>query len=50
MPLTVEQAIARIPFLKDAKDIKTTELKGGITNLNYKIEIGRQGVRSAGYG
>ena len=40
MGLTLEQAIARIPFLKDAKDIKTTELKGGITNLNYKIESG----------
>ncbi len=40
MGLTLEQAIARVPFLKDAKDIKTTELKGGITNLNYKIETG----------
>ena len=40
MGLTLEQAIARVPFLKDAKDIKTTELKGGITNLNYKIESG----------
>lgn len=40
MGLTVEQAIARIPFLKGATDIKTTELKGGITNLNYKLESG----------
>jgi thiamine kinase-like enzyme len=36
--LTLEQAIARVPFLKDAKDIQATELKGGITNRNYKIE------------
>ena len=40
MGLTLEQAIARVPFLKGATDIKTTELKGGITNLNYKLESG----------
>ena len=38
MALTLEQAISRIPFLKDARDLRTTELKGGITNRNYKIE------------
>jgi thiamine kinase-like enzyme len=38
MALTLEQAIARIPFLKDARSLRTTELKGGITNRNYKIE------------
>ncbi len=38
--LTLEQAIARVPFLRDANDIKTTPLTGGITNLNYKIETG----------
>jgi len=38
--LTIEQAISRIPFLRDANDIKTTPLTGGITNLNYKIETG----------
>lgn len=38
MALTLEQAIARVPFLKDAQDVKATELKGGITNHNYKIE------------
>jgi hypothetical protein len=37
MALTLEQAIARIPFLKDARGIRTTELKGGITNRNYKV-------------
>lgn len=40
MPLTLEQAIARVPFLKDRKDIQTSELKGGITNKNYKVEAG----------
>ncbi len=38
MGLTFEQAIARVPFLAKAKDIKTTPLGGGITNLNYKID------------
>ena len=38
MALTLEQAIARVPFLANTKDIKTTLLSGGITNLNYKID------------
>jgi thiamine kinase-like enzyme len=38
MALTLEEALARVPFLRDAKDIKTTLLSGGITNLNYKID------------
>jgi thiamine kinase-like enzyme len=38
MGLTLEQAIARIPFLEKAVGIKTTPLGGGITNLNYKID------------
>jgi thiamine kinase-like enzyme len=42
MGLTLEQAISRVPFLKDAKDIKTTQLSGGITNLNYRIDSGGQ--------
>jgi thiamine kinase-like enzyme len=36
--LTLEQAISRVPFLRMAKDLKTTVLAGGITNLNYKID------------
>lgn len=36
--LTLEQAIARVPFLANAPDRKITPLTGGITNLNYKIE------------
>lgn len=38
MALTLEQAILRVPFLRQAKDLKTTMLTGGITNLNYKID------------
>ena len=38
MPLTLEQAIARVPFLADARDLKTTPLTGGITNLNYRLD------------
>ncbi len=38
MALTLEQAIARVPFLAKAKNLKTTPLTGGITNLNYRID------------
>lgn len=38
MALTLEESLARVPFLRDAKDIKTTLLSGGITNLNYRID------------
>jgi thiamine kinase-like enzyme len=38
MTLTLEEAIQRVPFLRDAKEIKTTILKGGITNNNYRID------------
>ena len=38
MTLTVEQAIARVPFLAKARQVVKTPLSGGITNLNYKID------------
>ena len=38
MALTIQEAIARVPFLAGKPDIKITPLSGGITNLNYKIE------------
>ena len=38
MALTLEQAIARVPFLAKSKDLVTAPLTGGITNLNYKID------------
>jgi thiamine kinase-like enzyme len=38
MGLTLEQALARVPFFAEAKNVRTTPLSGGITNLNYKVE------------
>ncbi len=38
MALSLEQAIARVPFLANAKNLVSAPLIGGITNLNYKID------------
>ena len=38
MSLSLEQAIARVPFLAASKDLVAEPLSGGITNLNYKID------------
>ena len=38
MALTLEQAIARVPFFAGAKSLVSTPLTGGITNLNYRID------------
>jgi thiamine kinase-like enzyme len=38
MALTIDQAIARVPFLASAKDVKKIELGGGITNKNFKVD------------
>ncbi len=38
MTLTIDKAIAKVPFLADSKNIKKIPLSGGITNLNFKIE------------
>jgi thiamine kinase-like enzyme len=38
MALTIQDAIARVPFLAGKTDLRITSLSGGITNLNYKIE------------
>lgn len=40
MALTLEQALARVPFFAGAEELKTAPLTGGITNLNYKVEAG----------
>jgi thiamine kinase-like enzyme len=42
MTLTVEQAIARVPMWQDASDIKVSPLEGGITNRNYRVEVGSE--------
>jgi thiamine kinase-like enzyme len=38
MTLTLDEAIARVPFLAGSKDLKSVPLFGGITNLNYRID------------
>src|SRR5271157_2879634 len=38
MPLAIDEAISKVPFLAESKNIKKTPLSGGITNLNYKID------------
>ena len=50
--LAIDKAIAKVPFLKDSKNVKKIPLSGGITNLNFKIEAdGRSYViRLAGEG
>jgi len=40
MALTIEEAIARVPFLKDDPNLSITPLTGGITNLNFRIDYG----------
>ncbi len=42
MPLTLEESIARVPFLAQAQDLRVTPLVGGITNSNYRIDSGRK--------
>lgn len=36
--LTIDKAIAKVPFLAESKNIKKTPLSGGITNLNFRID------------
>jgi thiamine kinase-like enzyme len=38
MPLTIEEAIQRVPFLAGRSDLAIHPLTGGITNLNFKVE------------
>ena len=38
MALTLEQAIARVPFLSNARQLASAPLTGGITNMNFKID------------
>jgi thiamine kinase-like enzyme len=38
MTLTLEEAIARVPFLAAARKLESAPLTGGITNLNYRID------------
>jgi len=40
MTLTLEEAISRVPFLAGKDNLTSTPLDGGITNKNYKVEVG----------
>jgi thiamine kinase-like enzyme len=40
MTLTLEEAIARVPQWAGARDLKATPLPGGITNNNFRIDVG----------
>jgi thiamine kinase-like enzyme len=40
LALSLEEALARVPQWADATDLKATPLGGGITNSNFKIEVG----------
>jgi len=40
MPLTLEEALARVPQWAGTRDLKATSLGGGITNNNFRIDVG----------
>ncbi len=42
MPLTVDEAIARVPLWANANDLKISVLGGGITNSNYRVDAGEE--------
>jgi thiamine kinase-like enzyme len=42
MTLSLEEATARVPQWSGAKNLKATPLGGGITNNNYRIDVGRE--------
>ena len=42
MPLSVEEAIARVPQWTDTRELRITPLTGGITNNNFRIDIGNE--------
>ena len=39
MTLTVQEAIARVPLWANRREIEVSELEGGITNLNYRVDV-----------
>ncbi|HEX7588816.1 MAG TPA: choline/ethanolamine kinase family protein, partial [Anaerolineae bacterium] len=42
MGLTLAEAIARVPVWQGARDLKTAPLGGGITNQNWRVDVGNQ--------
>jgi thiamine kinase-like enzyme len=39
MTLTIQEAIARVPMWANPQEIEVSELEGGITNLNYRVDV-----------
>ncbi len=39
-PLTIAEAIARIPSWEEAASVRVAPLPGGITNHNYRVDVG----------
>src|SRR6476620_8767341 len=39
MALTIQEAIARVPLWTNRRAIEVSELDGGITNLNYRVDV-----------
>ena len=39
MPLSIEEALARVPQWNGKQDIQTSILSGGITNQNFKVQV-----------
>jgi thiamine kinase-like enzyme len=42
MTSTVEEVIARVPMWKGERDITVIPLEGGITNRNYRVDVGKR--------
>ena len=40
MTLTIEEAIARVPMWEGSSKIQVSPLAGGITNRNYRVDVG----------
>lgn len=40
MPLSITESIARVPQWRDRTDVKASSLSGGITNWNYRVDVG----------
>jgi thiamine kinase-like enzyme len=42
MTVAVEDVIARVPIWEGASDITVTPLEGGITNRNFRVDVGKK--------
>ncbi len=50
MPITIEEAVARIPYWTEASVVVVALLPGGVTNFNYRVDVDGESfvVRIAG--